>query len=124
MEAEYTGWGVYLIAAVLGFNLMCLPLWFLVNNLSRTHDFALKKIETFLHLLEIERHKHRHKATQKDPELASLIDEIRERAEKAMGLGPLWGRKHATTAQLALHTLGEKWPELVEGVHRAMERPS
>ncbi len=122
MFGGYTGWGVYLIAAVLAFNLMCIPLWFLVNNLRRTHDFALKKVETFLHLLEKERAKHKHKAIGKDPELTALVEDIKAQADKALGLGPLWGRKHAAMAQLQMHSIGERWPELADGVFAAMER--
>ncbi|MCP4867969.1 MAG: hypothetical protein GY898_04560 [Proteobacteria bacterium] len=122
METGYTGWGFYLISAVLGFNLMCIPLWFLVGNLRRTHEFGLKQLETFLHLLEKERSKNRHKDVRYDPELVWLIDEIKAQSEKALGLGPLWGRKHTSMAQMSMHIISERYPELAEGVNDAMQR--
>lgn len=123
MDSGYTGWGVYLISAVLGFNLMCIPLWFLVGNLRRTHEFGLKQLETFLHLLEQERAKNRHRELRDDPELVALIDEIKAQVDKAVGLGPLWGRKHTSMAQMSKHIIGERYPELADGVNSAMERP-
>lgn len=118
----YSGWGVWLVGAVLAFNLACIPAWFLVNHLRRNHDFAIKKVRTFLHLLEQEREADR--TWRADAELGNSVAMLTEQVDEAEGLGPLWGRKQAALAQLSMHQLGDRWPELVEGVHSKMDRPT
>lgn len=116
----YTGWGVWLIAAVLGFNLACIPAWFLVNNLRRTHEFTIKKVQTFLFLLAEQRDADKKHRT--DAELDEAVAAIEEQVDKATGLGALWGRKHLALAQLSMHQMGDRWPELVERIDEAMQR--
>ncbi len=116
----YTGSGVWLIVAVLAFNLACIPAWFLVNHLRRTHDFEIKKAKTFLFLLGKERARKRKKG--QDPELGSAVDDITASLERAEGLGPLWGRKHVTLARLGIMQVTNRWPELSTVVHDAMQR--
>jgi len=120
--AGYTGWGVWLVAGVLAFNLACIPAWFLVNHLRRNHEFAIKKVRTFLHVLEQERAGD--KRWRSDSELDTSTAMLAEQVDKAEGLGPLWGRKHAALAQLSIHQMGDRWPELTEAVHVKMERPA
>jgi len=116
----YTGSGIWLILAVLAFNLACIPAWFLVNHLRRTHDFEIKKAKTFLFLLDKEREGKRKEA--RDPELLSAVEDITASLDKAEGLGPLWGRKHVTLVRLGILQVSNRWPELSVVIHDAMQR--
>ncbi len=117
---EYEGWGVWLIAGVLAFNLACIPAWFLVRNLTRTFEFELKKAKTFLHVLDEERN--RKGSFRRDVDLDRTIRTIQEQIEAAEGKGALWGRRPMALATLSLHQLADKWPELAERVGRRMQR--
>ncbi len=118
--AGYTGWGVWLVAGVLAFNLAYIPAWFLVNHLRRNHEFQIKKARTFLELLRRERGKS--KGWRTDSELDTSVALIEEQVSEAEGRGPLWGRRQVTLAQLSVMQLSARWPELADAVHLAMDR--
>ena len=120
MIGGYEGWGVWLVAGVLAFNLACIPAWFLVRNLQRTFEFELKKAKTFLFVLDEERN--RKGAWRKDPDLDLAITTVKGQIDDAEGKGALWGRKHVALVQLSLHQLADKWPELADKVGRRMDR--
>lgn len=104
----YTGWGVWLIVAVMAFNLSAIPLWFLLGNLRRTHEFRIKEARTFLALIE--------GARATNEQLHDQLKVIEAAIEEAEGLGPLWGRKHVNTARIFLGQLEEQFPEEVAPV--------
>jgi len=114
--AGFTGWGLWLILAVLAFNLTCIPLWFLVSHLSRTHQFRIKRVRTFLALLE----KERSSTPAVDRQLDESVRLMGEQLEKAEGLGPLWGRRPAVLAELGMHQLEHLHPELCEAVQERL----
>ena len=118
--AGYEGWGVWLIAVVLAFNLACIPAWFLVNHLRRNFEFELRKAKTFLHVLEEERD--RKGAWRKDPDLDLTIRTVQGQMDEAESKGPLWGRQAVSLVQMSLHQLADRWPELAEKVSRRMDR--
>jgi hypothetical protein len=112
----YSGWGLWLILAVLTFNLACIPAWFLVNHLKRNHEFRIKQVRTFLALLAIEPNR---------PDRADLsrsVALIEQQVEEAEGLGALWGRRHASLAQLGLYQLEHRFPEICDQVRSKMMR--
>ena len=110
----YSGWGLWLILAVLAFNLACIPAWFLINHLKRNHDFRIKQVRTFLALLSQEPHR---------PSRADLdrsVALIQEQVDRAEGLGPLWGRRQASLAQLGLYQLEHRFPDVCGEVREKM----
>lgn len=109
----YTGFGIYLIAAVFGFNLLALLAWFVLGALRRTHDTSMLRIETFLSLM----HDRKDKPTA---ELQAALDDLQQRYEKASSLGPLWGRKFASSAELARQWIVENYDE-AQHVDQRME---
>ena len=113
----YSGWGLWLILAVLTFNLACIPLWFLINHLGRTHEFRIKRVRTFLALLEGER------SSAADDRLDQSVALISEQLETAEGLGALWGRRAAVLAELGMYQLEHQHPELCEAIHQRLSRP-
>jgi hypothetical protein len=115
----YTGWGVWLIVAVFAFNLTCIPLWFLLNHLQRTHSFELKRARTFLELLGKELKTKR----VNDGELNRSLQLVRSQLESAEGRGPLWGRKELALARLGLAQVSSRYPELCEAIDEAMQLP-
>jgi len=104
----FSGWGLWLIVAVFAFNLCCVPLWFLINHLSRNHDFRIKRVRTFLALLEQERGA----GANRNEILDDSVRIIEEQIEQAEGLGPLWGRRPASLAELSMYQLEHLHPEL------------
>ena len=106
-----------MIAAVLGFNLLCLLLWFLITPLKRSHETNLKRIETFLGLLEYTRAD----MEEDDADLERAIAGMRVLLEKGRDSGPLWGRKHLNSARLGIAGMAESWPEVAGEVHRRMQ---
>jgi hypothetical protein len=118
--AGYTGWGVWLVAGVLAFNLACIPAWFLVNHLRRNFEFELKRARTFLHVLKEEREKKR--PWKSDRSLDESIARVEQQIVEAEGKGPLWGRRPVALIQLGIHQMTDRWPELTEKVWLAMDR--
>ncbi len=114
----FSGWGLWLILAVLTFNLACIPLWFLVNHLGRTHDFRIKRVRTFLNLMDRER-----SGKSDEESLDTSISLITQQLETAEGLGALWGRRAAVLAELGMYQLEHQYPELCSQVHEQLKRP-
>ena len=112
----FSGWGLWLIVGVLAFNLACIPLWFLLNHLSRTHEFRLKRIRTFLALFEGERQGHAEEAL--DQSLALMTQQL----ETAEALVALWGRRAAVLAELGMYQLEHQHPELCSAVNDQLLR--
>ena len=113
----FTGPGIGIIAVVLGFNLVCLLLWFIITPLKRSHETNLKRIETFLALLEYTRAD----MEEDDPDLERAIAGMRILLEKGRDMGPLWGRKHLSSARLGIAGMAESWPDVAGEVHRRMQ---
>lgn len=119
MEIEgYSGWGLWLILAVLAFNLACIPMWFLVNHLRRTHEFRLKEVRTFLDLLAMERSSD----NTPDGRLDESVSLIESQLDEAEGLGPLWGRKSVELARLGRYQVEHQYPELCDTIRERMLR--
>ena len=116
--AGFSGWGLWLIVAVLSFNLACIPLWFLVNHLSRTHDFRIKRVVTFLSLIK-------EQGDQKtdDDALNESLALITKQVQEAEGLGALWGRRAAVLAELGMYQLEHQYPDLCDPVNKQLQRP-
>ncbi len=111
----YTGWGVWLVVAVMAFNLAAIPLWFLLGSLRRSHDFRIKEARTFLALID--------PARADDEDLDDQLKVVEDAIERAEGLGPLWGRKHVNTARIFLGQLEERFPDSVGPVLERMMLP-
>ena len=112
----FSGWGLWLIVGVLAFNLACIPLWFLLNHLSRTHDFRLKRVRTFLALIEDERQNHN------DGSINASLALMTQQLETAEGQGALWGRRAAVLAELGMYQLEHQHPELCAVVNDRLRR--
>lgn len=106
--------GSLLFELVLWSNLGAVLLWFLFGGLRRGHDRTMLEIDTFLTLLGREE-------PPADPGLTAAIAEVRERADKGRGLGPLWGRRHAQTALVMARILGDRWPEVAGAIWDRMD---
>jgi len=117
--AGFTGWGLWLILGVFAFNLTCIPLWFLLSHLNRNHEFRIKRIRTFLALLE----KERDSQPGPDEQLDRSVLLMEEQLERAEGLGPLWGRKPAVLAELGMHQLEHLHPALCAAVQERLVLP-
>jgi hypothetical protein len=109
------GWGVWLLVAVMGFNLGAIPLWFLIGSLRRSHDFGIKEARTFLMLID--------EARQTNPSLDDQLKAVEDAVEQAEAVGPLWGRKHISSARIYLGQLDEQFPEDVAPVRERMMLP-
>jgi cell division protein FtsW (lipid II flippase) len=114
----FSGWGLWLIVAVLSFNLACIPLWFLVNHLSRTHDFRIKRVFTFLSLVKDQRGKQ-----TEDEALDKSLALITNQLQEAEGLGALWGRRAAVLAELGMYQLQHQYPDLCDAVNERLQKP-
>jgi len=117
MSSEW-GWGIWLIALVLAFNLTCIPAWFLVGHLRRSSDFEKKRLETFLFLL----HEHSLWAKADGTPLEAAVQHLKEHLAQAEHMGPLWGRKHTTMAQLELARICDLHPEESAEILEKMQR--
>lgn len=113
--AGYTGWGVWLVVAVMAFNLAAIPLWFLLGSLRRSHEFRIKQARTFLMLIE--------DARQENEALDDQLKAVEEAIERADGLGPLWGRKHVNSARIFMGQISGLFPEETESVWETMRLP-
>ncbi|MBJ93132.1 MAG: hypothetical protein CMP23_01515 [Rickettsiales bacterium] len=111
----YSGWGLWLILAVLAFNLACIPLWFLVQHLLRSHDLKLKRVSTFLNLLDEEL-----ASQQLETPIKESIDLIRQQLQQATARGPLWGRRAAALAELGIYQLEHQDAELCGAIMKRM----
>jgi hypothetical protein len=117
MSADW-GWGIWLIALVLAFNLTCIPAWFLVGHLRRGSDFEKKRLETFLYLL-------RERSIWEDAAgtpLEEAVTQLEEHLTRAEHMGPLWGRKHTTMAQFELARICDLHPQDGAEILEQMER--
>ncbi len=113
---ESTGWGIWLIGAVLAFNLACLPLWFLVRHLQRNHDLYLQECQLFLQLLLADLGK----AAEADSQLGESVRALEQQLAEAEALGPLWGRRPLALARLSVAQLQHLRPEAAERVWAQM----
>ncbi|MCO4769025.1 MAG: hypothetical protein KDA24_03280 [Deltaproteobacteria bacterium] len=119
----YTGDRVWLIALVAAFNLACIMLWFIVGALKRAQGSTLTEAQTFIELMRRKRDDGSVTLTsaRKDELEASLVEAEGMLAE-GEGLGPLWGRRHMTNANIVLHGVADRFPELSDSVNEQMVR--
>ncbi|MEE2830268.1 MAG: hypothetical protein VX498_13855, partial [Myxococcota bacterium] len=101
-------------------NLTCIPLWFLVNHLTRTQAVERQRLTTFLALLkDLPIWK-----SGKEKELRQAVADLRGHLDRADELGSLWGRKHTTLAKLEFARICDRYPDEVEGVLERLSLPS
>jgi hypothetical protein len=115
----FTGPGIAIIASVLGFNLFCLLLWFIITPLQRSHAVGIRRVETFLSLLGSIRDDFGPR--EDDDELDRAVESLVVLLEKGVDLGPLWGRKHLSSARIGIAGMSEVWPDLAGEVYRRMQ---
>jgi hypothetical protein len=115
----FTGSGIGIIAIVLGFNLFCLLLWFFVTPLRRSHETNVRRVETFLMLLERARAEMGVRDDEED--LDRAVAGLMTLLDKGQEGGPLWGRKHLTSARFGISGMSEAWPDLAGEVNRLMQ---
>ena len=115
----FTGSGIGIIAVVLGFNLLCLLLWFFITPLRRSHETNLRRVETFLTLLE--RTRADMGPNDEDEDFDRAMAGLIVLMEKGRDKGPLWGRKHLSSARLGIVGMADAWPDIAGEVQRRME---
>ena len=119
----YTGDRVWLIAAVAAFNLGMILLWFIVGALKRAQGSTLKEAQTFIELMKRERDSGRVTLTSARRDgLDSSLSEAEGMLAEGESLGPLWGRRHMTNANIVLHGIADRFPELSDAVNEKMVR--
>ena len=115
----FTGPGIAIIATVLGFNLFCMLLWFFITPLRRSFDTNLHRVQTFLELLAIIREAEG--AREDDADIDRAVAGLATLLEKGQEKGPLWGRKHLSSARMGIAGMAEAWPDLAGEVDRRMQ---
>lgn len=115
----YTGDRMWLIVAVMLFNLVFLFLWFIIGALRRIQNGALKEARTFVELMR------REAASQKlsrsrAQELEAALVEAEEQLQAGEDKGPLWGRRTVTAANMQLHGISDRFREVSDPVNAEM----
>lgn len=105
--------GPQILAAVFLFNLLCLPLWFVVGFLRRNHDQGVARMQAFLKLAD---------GKPRPEEVAPQLQVLRDYLAQAEHLGPLWGRKAVTSGMFWMDQLEELHGEALGDVLAAMRR--
>jgi len=119
----FTGDRVWLIAAVAAFNLACIMLWFIVGALKRAQGSTLKEAQTFIELMRREQASGAVSLTAtREAELNSMLEEAEAKLQEGEAMGPLWGRRHMTNANILLHGVADRFPELSDTVNTKMVR--
>jgi hypothetical protein len=119
----FTGDRLWLIAAVAAFNLASIMLWFIVGALKRAQGSTLKEAQTFIELMRREQASGGTSLTaSRESELNSMLEEAEARLQEGEAMGPLWGRRHMTNANMVLHALADRFPELSDAVNAQMLR--
>jgi len=117
----YTGDRVWLIALVAAFNLACILLWFIVGALRRAQNGTLTEARTFIELMRRQRESAK-LTSARASEFDAMVAEAEAKLDEGESMGPLWGRKHLTSANIVLHGLADKFPELSDPVNEKMVR--
>ncbi len=117
----YTGDRVWLIALVAAFNLACILLWFIVGALRRAQNGTLTEARTFIELMRRERETAK-LTSARASEFDALVAEAEAKLDEGEAMGPLWGRRHLTSANIVLHGLADTFPELSDPVNEKMVR--
>ena len=115
----FTGHGIAIITAVFAFNLFFLMLWFIITPLRRSHETNIRRVETFLALLE--RIRSEMEGREDDEDIDRAVNGLAALLEKAQDKGPLWGRKHLSSARMGISGMAETWPDLAGEVDRRMQ---
>lgn len=115
----FTGDRLWLIVAVVLFNLVCLLLWFIVGALRRTQSGSLAEARTFIELMRREVESQR-LAKARRAELEQALTEAEAKLQEGEDLGPLWGRRALTNANLLLHGIADRFPEVSDPVNEQM----
>jgi hypothetical protein len=119
----FTGDRIWLIALVAAFNLACMLLWFIVTALKRAQGSTLTEAQTFIELMRREQEARGSALTPtRAAELDSMLAEAEAKLHAGESMGPLWGRRHMTTANMLLHGIADRFPELSDAVNEKMLR--
>ena len=117
----FTGDRLWMIAAVIVFNLGCMLLWFVAGALRRGQTGTMLEARTFIELMRQEAEAQR--ATMSAEQQARLAEGLlaaEAQLEQGEGLGPLWGRRALTRATLELHGVADGFPALAAPVNERM----
>ena len=117
----YTGEHMLLIVAVMGFNLVCLFLWFIIGALRRGQDGTLKEARTFIELMRREAES-QGLPTARAAELEAALVHVEGLLSDAEARGPLWGRRGVTMANMELHGVADRFRAVSDRVNDQMAR--
>jgi len=115
----YTGEHMWLIVAVMGFNLACLFLWFIIGALKRGQTGALKEARTFIELMRREATS-QSLAKSRAEDLEARLVQVEAMLQEAEDMGPLWGRRGVTSANMELHGIADRFREVSDPVNEQM----
>ena len=118
----FTGDRVWLIALVAAFNLGCVLLWFILGALKRAQGSSLKEAQTFIELMRREQDEHGRLNASRGAELEAMLVEAEAKLGEGEAMGPLWGRRHVTSANMILHAIADRFPEVSDAVNEKMIR--
>ena len=119
----FTGDRLWMIAAVIFFNLGCVFLWFVLGALRRGQTGTLLEARTFIELMRQEAEARRATmSAEQRARLAAGLEAAEAQLAEGEGLGPLWGRRSLTRAALELHGVADRFPDLAAPVNERMLR--
>ncbi len=115
----YTGDRMWMVAAVVLFNLVCLFLWFIVGGMKRLQHGSVTEARTFIELLR------REATTQqlsraRGEELEQALAEVEAQLQEGEDKGPLTGRRAVAAANMQLHGIADRFVELSDPVNERM----
>jgi len=117
----FTGDRIWMIAAVAAFNLGCIMLWFIIGALKRAQGSTLTEAQTFIELMRREHSSGRVSLSpDREQKLVAMLAEAEEKLAEGEAMGPLWGRRHMTNANLVLHGIADTFPEISDAVNEKM----
>lgn len=115
----YTGEHMWLIVAVAAFNLTCVLLWFIIGALKRGQTGSLKEARTFIELMRREAES-QSLARARANELEAALAHVETLLQEAEDMGPLWGRRGVTSANMELHGIADRFREVSDPVNAQM----
>jgi hypothetical protein len=115
----FTGEHMWLIVAVMLFNLVCIFLWFIIGALRRVQGGALKEARTFIELMRREATEQKLSRSRAEQLEAALV-EVEKQLQDGEDKGPLWGRRTVTSANMQLHGVSDRFREVSDPVNEQM----